>query len=230
MRRLTTLLSLALLPVCLFAAAPEKQDKPATVEKVGGIPLDDLQIYGIWAVDRNATVLLVDSSGKNLLRLGFEPDANGSRLISASLEAGGKQMKVVALLDGKERTLIRPIANMPAPDQEAVKAAMRMVLAETMAQGAPIMHGGFGSSTTRSSATKKSSPESSATPTSNRGRGPSEEDRKKYESLSDGAKEKFRDGMRKMFADEKFREAPEEERRNAIRDLFDKIQKDDSKP
>lgn len=146
MRRLTTLLSLALLPVCLFAASPEKQDKPATVEKVGGIPLDDLQIYGIWAVDRNATVLLVDSSGKNLLRLGFEPDANGSRLISASLEAGGKQMKVVALLDGKERTLIRPIANMPAPDQEAVKAAMRMVLAETMAKGAPIMPGGFGSS------------------------------------------------------------------------------------
>ncbi|WP_395744583.1 hypothetical protein [Prosthecobacter sp.] len=58
-------------------------------------------------------------------------------------------------------------------------------------------------------------------------RGPSEEDRKKYESLSDKAKEKFRDAMREKFSDEKFRSAPEEERRNAIRAMFDKIQKDD---
>lgn len=63
----------------------------------------------------------------------------------------------------------------------------------------------------------------------NRGsRGPSEEDRKKYESLSDKAKEKFRDAMREKFSDEKFRNAPEEERRNAIRSMFDKIQKEDS--
>jgi hypothetical protein len=62
----------------------------------------------------------------------------------------------------------------------------------------------------------------------NRGnRGPSEEDRKKYESLSDKAKEKFRDAMREKFSDEKFRNAPEEERRNAIRTMFEKIQKDD---
>lgn len=58
-------------------------------------------------------------------------------------------------------------------------------------------------------------------------RGPSEEDRKKYESLSDKAKEKFRDAMRQKFSDEKFRSAPEEERRNAIRAMFDKIQKED---
>jgi len=61
----------------------------------------------------------------------------------------------------------------------------------------------------------------------NRSRGPSEEDRKKYESLSDKAKEKFRDAMREKFSDEKFRNAPEEERRNAIRTMFEKIQKDD---
>ena len=58
-------------------------------------------------------------------------------------------------------------------------------------------------------------------------RGPSEEDRKKYESLSDKAKEKFRDAMRDKFSDEKFRNAPEEERRNAIRTMFEKIQKED---
>lgn len=60
-------------------------------------------------------------------------------------------------------------------------------------------------------------------------RGPSEEDRKKYESLSDKAKEKFRDAMREKFSDEKFRNAPEEERRSAIRTMFEKIQKDDGR-
>lgn len=62
----------------------------------------------------------------------------------------------------------------------------------------------------------------------NRGsRGPSEEDRKKYESLSEKAKDKFRNAMREKFSDEKFRNAPEEERRNAIRTMFEKIQKED---
>jgi DNA-binding MarR family transcriptional regulator len=58
-------------------------------------------------------------------------------------------------------------------------------------------------------------------------RGPSEEDRKKYESLSDKAKEKFRDLMRSKFSDEKFRNAPEEERRNVIRKEFERIEKED---
>ena len=58
-------------------------------------------------------------------------------------------------------------------------------------------------------------------------RGPSEEDRKKYESLSDKAKDKFREAMREKFSDEKFRNAPEEERRSAIRTMFEKIQKED---
>ncbi len=58
-------------------------------------------------------------------------------------------------------------------------------------------------------------------------RGPSEEERKKYESLSDNAKNKFRDAMREKFSDEKFRNAPEEERRSAIKSMFEKIQKED---
>jgi len=52
---------------------------------------------------------------------------------------------------------------------------------------------------------------------------------KKYESLSDKSKEKFRDGMRQMFSDEKFRNASEEDRRNAIRSMFDRIQKEDKR-
>ena len=35
--------------------------------------------------------------------------------------------------------------------------------------------------------------------------------------------------MRQMFSDEKFRNASEEDRRNAIRSMFDKIQKDDKR-
>lgn len=59
------------------------------------------------------------------------------------------------------------------------------------------------------------------------GRGPSEEDRKKYEALSEKAKEKFRDVLREKMSDPKFRGASDEERRNAIRSEFDKIQKKD---
>lgn len=59
-------------------------------------------------------------------------------------------------------------------------------------------------------------------------RGPSEEDRKRYESLSEKAREKFRDTLRDKFRnDEKFRNAPEEERRNMIRKEFDRIEKED---
>ena len=72
-------------------------------------------------------------------------------------------------------------------------------------------------------------PDSSSGDRLSRGsRGPSEEDRKKYESLSEKAKDKFRNAMREKFSDEKFRNAPEEERRNAIRTMFEKIQKEDS--
>lgn len=58
-------------------------------------------------------------------------------------------------------------------------------------------------------------------------RGPSEEDRKRYESLSEKAKEKFRNMMREKFTDEKFRNAPDEERRAVIRREFDRIEKED---
>lgn len=59
------------------------------------------------------------------------------------------------------------------------------------------------------------------------GRGPSEEDRRRYESLSDKAKEKVREVFRSKFSDEKFRNAPEEERRNIIRKEVERIEKED---
>lgn len=58
-------------------------------------------------------------------------------------------------------------------------------------------------------------------------RGPSEEDRRRYEAMSDAAKEKVRNLFREKFSDEKFRNAPEEERRNIIRSAIEKIEKED---
>ena len=58
-------------------------------------------------------------------------------------------------------------------------------------------------------------------------RGPSEEDRKRYESLSEKAREKLRDAMRSKFSDEKFRNAPDEEKRNIMRKTFEDIEKED---
>ncbi|TDU72922.1 hypothetical protein EI77_01388 [Prosthecobacter fusiformis] len=58
-------------------------------------------------------------------------------------------------------------------------------------------------------------------------RGPSEEDRKRYESLSEKGREKLRETMRSKFSDEKFRNAPPEERSNIIRKEFERIEKED---
>jgi hypothetical protein len=58
-------------------------------------------------------------------------------------------------------------------------------------------------------------------------RGPSEEDRKRFMSLSDKAREKFGKFMGSKMSDEKFRNAPEEERRNVIRKEFERIEKED---
>lgn len=67
---------------------------------------------------------------------------------------------------------------------------------------------------------------SDSTPT-RAARGPSDSDRKRYESLSETAKEKFRDKMREKFEDPAFRSGAEEERRAAIQTIFDQIQKED---
>lgn len=58
-------------------------------------------------------------------------------------------------------------------------------------------------------------------------RGPSDEDRKRFETLSEKARDKFRDVMRTKFSDEKFRNAPDEEKRNIMRKEFERIEKED---
>jgi len=58
-------------------------------------------------------------------------------------------------------------------------------------------------------------------------RGPSEEDRKRYESLSDRAREKFREAMRELFSQVEFRNSPEEERRARIRKAWEEAEAED---
>lgn len=58
-------------------------------------------------------------------------------------------------------------------------------------------------------------------------RGPSEDDKKRFEALSENAKSKFRDLIRERMMDDRFRGAPEEERRNAIRSAFERIERED---
>ncbi|MCX6855507.1 MAG: hypothetical protein NTV80_11460 [Verrucomicrobia bacterium] len=57
--------------------------------------------------------------------------------------------------------------------------------------------------------------------------GPSTEDVKRHESLSEAAKLKFKDEMRALFADEKFRNSPSEERKKVIHSVFEQIEKED---
>lgn len=61
------------------------------------------------------------------------------------------------------------------------------------------------------------------------GRGPSEEDRKRYEALSENGRAKLREVIGSKFRDEKFRNAPEEERRNIIRKEVERIEKEDKR-
>ncbi len=70
-------------------------------------------------------------------------------------------------------------------------------------------------------------PPETSKPDAARKRGPSEEDRKRYESLSEAGQEKFREAMREKFRDAEFRNSPEEERRAVIRRLFDKAAAED---
>ena len=158
--------------------------KTTTVETIGDLPLEEIQVYGVWVVDKSAVALLTDRSGKKIIRLTFQPDEHGSKLVSASIDSETAAVKLVVFVDGKTHTFTRTIADMPSPPGD-----LRQLPPST--------------------------------------RGPTEEDRHRYEALSVPAREKFRDQVRQKFSDEKFRNAPEEDRRNAIRTIFEKIEKED---
>ena len=164
---------------------------------------DSLVLTGVAYVDGKPVVTLFDKDKKESLVVTDQPNLRGWTLVEATHSADMNRASAKVSIGG-EPVSIRYDAAALTPD------AMRKDKKDGKDNG-----GG--------------PPPPGGDKLNRGGRGPSEEDKKKYESLSDGAKEKFRNGMREMFSNEKFRYASEEDRRNAIRSMFDKIEKDDKK-
>lgn len=163
---------------------------------------DSLVLTGVAYVDGKPVVTLFDKEKKESLVVTDQPNLKGWTLVEATQSSDIKRATAKVNIGG-EPVSIRYDAAALTPD------AMKKDKKD--GGGGPPPPPGGGDRFSRG------------------GRGPSEEDRKKYESLSESAKDKFRNGMREMFSNEKFRNASEEDRRNAIRSMFDKIEKEDKK-
>lgn len=161
---------------------------------------DSLVLTGMAYVDGKPVVTIFDKDSKQSLVLSDEPNLKGWKLVDAqpSEKIDRAQAKIAI---GGETFSIR--------HNTLTKDDMRKDKGERREGGGPPPPPGGGERFSRS------------------GRGPSEEDRKKYEALSEKAREKFRDALRQKFSDEKFRNASEDERRTAVRSIFDKIEKED---
>lgn len=161
---------------------------------------DSLVLTGMAYVDGKPVVTIFDKTNKQSLVVSDEPNLKGWKLVEAQpAEKIDRAQAKISI--GGETFSIRHDAS------ALTKDAMKKDKSDRGPGGPPPPGGGE-----RFSRSNK---------------GPSEEDRKKYESLSDKAKEKFRDALREKFSDEKFRNAPEEDRRNAVRSIFEKIEKQD---
>ncbi|MBL9129919.1 MAG: hypothetical protein JNG86_01880 [Verrucomicrobiaceae bacterium] len=163
---------------------------------------DSLVLTGVAYVDGKPVVTLLDKSTKESLVVTDQPNLRGWTLVEATPSADITRAQAKISIGG-EPVSIRYDAS------ALTKDALKKDKSSPSPGGPPPPPGGERYS--------------------RGGRGPSDEDRQKFESLSEKAKEKFRDGMREMFSNDKFRNASEEDRRNAIRSMFDKIQKDDQK-
>ncbi len=161
---------------------------------------DSLVLTGMAYVDGKPVVTIFDKTAKQSLVVSEEPNLKGWKLVGAQ-PAEKIDFAQARIAIGGETFSIRHTA--------IGKDEMKKDKGERRPEGGPGGPPGGGDRFSRSN------------------KGPSEEDRKKYESLSEKARDKFRDALREKFSDEKFRNAPEEDRRNAVRSIFDKIEKDD---
>ncbi|MFN0080080.1 MAG: hypothetical protein ACKVY0_26740 [Prosthecobacter sp.] len=161
---------------------------------------DSLVLTGMAYVDGKPVVTIFDKTNKQSLVVSEEPNLKGWKLVGAqpSEKIDFAQARIAI---GGETFSIRHTA--------LGKDDMRKDKSERRPEGGPGGPPGGGDRFSRSN------------------KGPSEEDRKKYESLSEKSRDKFRDALREKFSDEKFRNAPEEDRRNAVRSIFEKIEKED---
>lgn len=164
---------------------------------------DSLVLTGMAYVDGRPVVTIFDKDSKQSIVVSDEPNLKGWKLVSAQpAEKIDRAQAKIAI--GGETFSIRHAA---LSKEDMQKKDNREARREGGGPPGP--------------------PPSGGDDRFRRSRGPSEEDRKKYESLSEGAREKFRSALRDKFSDEKFRNASEEDRRNAIRSIFDKIEKED---
>jgi hypothetical protein len=164
---------------------------------------DSLILTGIAYIDGKPVATLLDKETKKHYVVSEQPNPQGWTLQEASQTTNVKKAQAKIAIGG-EVVSIRY-------DEEAMtpEAMKKMNERSSRSDRGPPPPGGGDDRYRRSD------------------RGPSDEDRKRYESLSDKAREKFRDTLREKFNDPKFRNAPEEERRNAVKAEFDKIEKED---
>ncbi|MDP1591952.1 MAG: hypothetical protein Q8M07_29600, partial [Prosthecobacter sp.] len=147
---------------------------------------DSLVLTGMAYVDGKPVVTIFDKTAKQSIVVSDEPNLKGWKLVGArpSEKIDYAQAQIAI---GGETFSIR--------HSSLSKDDMRPDKREKGPPGGPPPPPGGGDRFSRSN------------------RGPSEEDRKKYESLSEKARDKFRDELRQKFCDEKFRNASEEDRR-----------------
>lgn len=161
---------------------------------------DSLVLTGMAYVDGKPVVTIFDKTAKQSIVVSDEPNLKGWKLVGAQ-PAEKIDFAQAKIAIGGETFSIRH-TSLSKDDMRKDKGERR--------EGGP---GG--------------PPPGGGDRFSRSNKGPSEEDRKKYESLSEKARDKFRDALREKFSDEKFRNAPEEDRRNAVRSIFEKIEKED---
>lgn len=149
------------------------EDKEAAPKKA-----PEWKVRRVEFLPAGAQVMLEDTANRRLQNL--SKGDGPTRLLAVQHEAEKGELRVKALIDGKDVEITQPLSELEAGGSRSGTAA----------------------------------------------RGPTEEDRRKYEALNEAQREKFRDRLRTKFADPAFRNLPEEERRKTIRDIFEKIEKE----
>ena len=199
-----------------WARAAGDPDLPTTYDPTAMTPLlenppftrsvnlsDSLILTGIAYVDGKPIATLLDKETKKNYVVSDQPNSHGWTLQEASKTSNVKKTQAKVVIGG-EVVSIRY-------DEDAMTHDSMKKNRDKIKPGGPSGPPGGG----EKDRFRRSD------------RGPSEEDRKRYESLSDKARDKFREVLREKFQDPNFRNAPEEERRNAMRSAFERIEKED---
>lgn len=200
------------------ARAADDPDLPTTFDPTVMTPLlenppftrsvnlsDSLILTGVAYVDGKPIATLLDKETKKNYVVSDQPNSHGWTLQEASKTTDVKKTQAKVVIGGE-------VVSIRYDEDAMTPEAMKKNRDKIKPGGPSGQHGGGDRDRDRF---RRSD------------RGPSEEDRKRYESLSDKARDKFREVLREKFQDPNFRNAPEEERRNAIRAAFDKIEKAD---